>query len=391
MTTRIVFFVTEDWYFASHRLPLALEAQRRGWEVHVLTRLNTGSPPLAEMGFHVHNIHIARSGLNPLEDLRTLRDILRIYREVRPHIVHHVAMKPVLYGSLAARVMRPQPAVVNALAGLGFVFSSQSPKARTLKPLVKALLRKSLSGSRSRTIVQNPDDARTLTQIQGTGQFIRLIRGSGVDTSQFIPKHSDAGTDTDTMNKPVVFGLSARLNEDKGVSRFVEAAGIVRGIVEPAPRFVLIGQPDEHNPSAVPQEALDAWAQEGLVELWGHRTNMPETLQGIDVAVLPSTYGEGLPKALLEAGSCGLPIITTDTPGCRETVVDGVTGFIVPPGDSEALATAVRRLAEDHALRQTMGAASRRHVAANFAVERVVSDTFSVYAEVIPSRPHPGL
>lgn len=382
----ILFFVTEDWYFLSHRLPLALEALSRGWDVHVLTKVNPQTPDISDYGIVVHPLDLNRSGLNPISDIKAIFDIQRVYRLVQPDIVHHVALKPVIYGTFAARTTS-KTRIVNALAGLGFVFSGQSKKARSLRVMVRQQLRYALTRQGASAIVQNPDDAAVLARIDPRiVKQTRLIRGSGVDTEVFHPR-PEIKNNTNT----VVFALPARLNEDKGVSNFVGMARRLSTFPGARLRFALIGRPDPSNPSAVTETQLQAWEREGVVELWGHQKDMVAALHQVDVVVLPSTYGEGLPKSLLEAASCAIPVITTDTVGCREAVAHGETGLLVRPNDEVALDDAARLVAGDEDLRRVMGQAGREYVIKHFAIERVVEATFHVYGELLAKEGVPPL
>ena len=369
---KLLFLVTEDWYFCSHRLPLARAAQAAGYEVVVATRVGRHGETIAAEGFKLVPIGLRRSGRNPLRELFAIAEIAVIYRRERPDIAHHVALKPVLYGTLAARMARV-PAVVNALAGMGFVFSSMSFQARLLRPLVVGALRLLLGAGNSLLILQNPDDRRMLVD-NGVAdeKRTRLIRGSGVDIGSFVPAPEAGGT-------PVVM-LPSRMLRDKGVMEFVAAARLLRANGAKA-RFVLVGDSDGENPAAIPDFQLEAWNQSGVVEWWGRREDMPEVLAQAHIVCLPS-YREGLPKVLLEAAACGRALVATDVPGCREIVMDGDNGLLVPPRDVPALAAAIGRLLDAPGLRTKMGERGRELVERNFSVETVVRQTLAVYREL---------
>mgnify|MGYP000889811266 CR=1 FL=1 len=365
---KLLFLVTEDWYFVSHRLPLAVAARAAGYEVVVATRVREKAAAIEATGVRVIPIEMDRGGMNPLHELVTLFRLWRLYRRERPDIVHHVALKPVLLGGLAARLTGVH-AVVGAVAGLGFLFSGDRRASR-----VARLLKWSLPGliGRGRAIVQNPEDAAVLSDCGVAPARIRLIRGAGVDTAYFSPQPEPPGI-------PLVV-LPARMLRDKGVVEFVEAARNLReqGV---AARFALVGAPDPANPASISETELRAWAAEGVVECWGFRDDMRAVYAACHVVCLPS-YREGLPKALLEAAACGRAIVTTDAPGCREIVRDGKNGFLVPVRDAMALAVALRRLLVDGSLRRDMGARGREIAVAAFSVERVVSETLALYREL---------
>ena len=372
--TRLLYLVTEDWYFCSHRLPLAVAASAAGYEVVVATRVSVHAEQIRAAGLQLVPLGLSRRGQNPLRELASVAEIVRVYRRVRPDIVHHVALKPVLYGSLAARFSRV-PAVVNALAGLGYVFSSADLKARVLRPVVRAAYHLLLDGSNRRLIVQNPDD-RDLFSRDGLvdPSRIHLIRGSGVELSRFAATPEPDGL-------PLVI-LPARMLRDKGVEEFVAAARSLKqqGI---GARFALVGDPDPENPAAIGEATLRRWHCEGVVEYWGWREDMTAVLRECHLVCLPS-YREGLPKALIEAAASARAIVTCDVPGCRDVVTEGDNGLLVPPRDSAALANALRRLIVDPQLRARMGARGRQRAVAEFSVEHVITDTLSVYRQLLP-------
>jgi glycosyltransferase involved in cell wall biosynthesis len=366
---KLLFFVTEDWYFCSHRLPLALAARDAGYEVVVVTRVDRHGGSIESQGLRLIPIRLNRQGTNPIKDLTLIARLYRIYRRERPDIIHHVAMKPVIYGSLAARLARV-PAVVNALAGMGFLFSSRTAKARLLQPVVRLAFRMLLGGGNSRVILQNPDDVRLLTRAARLDpDRVHLIRGSGVDLEHFRPEPEPPG--------PPVVMLPSRLLWDKGVGEFVTAARILRNEGTKA-RFVLVGKPDPGNPAAVPQWQLDQWIAQGLVEWWGHSDKMAATLAQSHIVCLPS-YREGIPKVLLEAAASGRPMVTTDAPGCREVVRDRENGLLVAIKDSEGLAQALRQLIQDPAARARYGRAGRALAEAHFGIDRITAETLAVY------------
>lgn len=370
---KLLFLVTEDWYFCSHRLQIAREARKRGFEVLVATRVDRHGEQIKSEGFKLIPLQMQRRSTNPLNELASIRELLSIYRREKPDIVHHVAMKPVLYGSLAAWITGV-PHVVNALAGLGYVFVSQQLKARILRPAIRAAFRFLLNSGDSRLILQNPDDCTMFIRSHlASSKRIRLIRGSGVDTDMYQPMPEPSGS-------PVVI-LASRMLWDKGVGEFVGAVRLLksRGVDG---RFVLVGDTDPHNPAAVPAEQLAAWLNEGTVAWWGRRDDMPVVFANSHIVCLPS-YREGLPKVLLEAASCGRPIVTTDAIGCREVVLHGENGFLVPVRSIVELADALQLLIENPELRIKMGMRGREIVLREFAVEKIIEETLAVYGELL--------
>ena len=370
---RLLYVVNEAGFFLSHRLPLARAARTAGYEVHVATPEGKGADQIRADKFQFHTIPMSRKGMNPREELRSIVALYRLYRQVAPDIIHHVTIKPVLYGGLMARLARV-PAVVNAVTGLGFVFVSTGVRARLRRLGVRLAYRLALGHPNSRVIFQNPDDRETFVNEHLLPDCrAALIRGSGVDMTTFVPLPETDG--------PPLVVLAARMLWDKGVGEFVEAVRTLRGSGVEA-RFALVGDTDEGNPAAVPDSRLSAWREERVVEWWGHRNDMTRVFAEAHIVCLPS-YREGLPKVLIEAAACGRPIVTTDTPGCREIVRDGENGFLVPPRDVNRLATAMRRLIDDTELRKCFGFRGRQIAEAEFSIERVVSSTLTVYKELL--------
>ena len=370
---KLLFFITEDWYFFSHRLPLAKAAIKAGFDVMLLTNVTSHADQIRAEGIRVIPIGLQRRSLNPLREMVTLCRVMSVYRTERPDLVHHVAMKPVLYGGLAAW-LTGVPRIVNALAGMGYLFISQSVKAQLLRTFVTRLFRCILNRENSRLILQNPDDVEmVVSHGLAAASLVRMIQGSGVDVSLFSPAPE--------APLPVTVILPARMLVDKGVLEFVEAARILSRDHRSA-RFILVGMCDPENPAAVTEDQLRNWQQEGVVEWWGHCSDMPEVLSRAHIVCLPS-YREGLPKSLLEAAACAKPIVATDVPGCREIVHDSVNGLLVPARDSGALAEALRRLIDDRELRGKMGAKGREMVLNEFSEEKVTAETMAVYRELL--------
>ncbi len=371
---KLLYFVTEDWYFCSHRLALAKAAQRAGFEVSVLTRIRKHGDIIRNLGIQVIPLNVRRGGTNPITELRTLLQVAKVYRAVKPDIVHHIALKPVLYGSIVALFM-PGIKVVNLLAGLGVIFSSQGWKARLIKPWVEVLFRMFFQRNNTCTIVQNREDCSFLVQrLQIAQSGVRLIKGSGVDIDKFKPTPEPDGS--------VSVALVSRLLWDKGVGEYVAAVRLLKqkGLVFDA---FLLGQPDSENMASVSQEQLQIWNDEGYIRCFGQVDDIAEFWRSAHIAVLPSYYGEGVPKSLIEAAACGRPIVTTDIAGCHEIVEHDVNGILVPPRNIDALADALEKLIFDKALRQKLGKAGREKVEREFSDQVVLAQTLSVYQEML--------
>jgi glycosyltransferase involved in cell wall biosynthesis len=375
---RIVYLVTEDWVFVSHRLPIARAARDAGYEVTVATRVTDHGAAIEAEGFKLVPLAWARRSHNPFAELAALMRLTSLYRRVRPTIVHHVAVKPALVGSLAAW-LAGVPRVVNAITGLGFVFSSKTTRARFMRPFVRFGFRFLLRRPGSVIIVQNPDDADVLVrECAIERERIRLIRGSGVDLARF-----QAVPESDS--RPMIATLASRMIWDKGIGDLVEAARILKrdGVNV---RVVLAGKPDPDNPASIPEPQLRAWHDEDVVSWRGFVSDMPALWAESHIAVLPSFYGEGVPKCLIEAAACGRPIVAADGPGLREIVRDGENGALVPAHDPAALASAIARLAADDETRRRMGAAGRALAESGFGDRQVAQATLAVYREALPAR-----
>jgi glycosyltransferase involved in cell wall biosynthesis len=371
---KLIYLVTEDWYFLSHRLPVARAARDAGFEVVVATRIGAkdsgGRAAIEAEGFRVVPLNWKRGGWNPFAELCAVAAIRSLYRRERPDVAHHVAMKPVLEGSLAAR-LAGVPAVVNALTGLGYLFIGRNGLARVLGPLVRRALKSLLArGANWRVVMQNPDD---LAALVARGIVRReaavLIPGSGVDLARFRPAPEPAGT-------PAA-ALVGRMLWDKGVGELIEAARLLkaRGV---ALRVRLAGPEDPENPAAISRATLEGWVREGVVEWAGEVKDVAALWRDTAIAVLPS-YREGLPKTLLEAAAAGRPMVAADVPGCREIVRHGETGVLVPPRDARALADALERLAGDAALRRRLGTAARRLAEQRFGEAAIAAATVDLY------------
>lgn len=373
MSRKLLFVVNVDWFFISHRLPIALEAQRQGYQVHVATALTDKLDELQCLGLVVHPLGLDRSSVRLGNAWRTITELWNVFRAVRPDVVHLVTIKPVLLGGLVARCAGVR-AVVAAVSGLGFVFIARGARAALLRSVVSVLYPLALGHRNLKVIFQNPDDRASLSKwVKLPDGKVAMIRGSGVDLARYRHTPLPAGG-------PVVL-LAARLLVDKGVREFVQAARFLKQQGMSA-RFCLVGAIDPANPASLTNAELAGWEAEGVVELWGHRSDMPEVLQAAHLVVLPS-YREGLPKVLLEAAACGRAVVTTDVPGCRDAIDPGVTGVLVPARDTVALAAAIKGLTDDPVRCQTMGTAGRVLAETAFDVRQVVAAHMRIYQELI--------
>jgi glycosyltransferase involved in cell wall biosynthesis len=367
----LLYLVTEDWYFLSHRLPMAKAAQNAGYDVHVATRVGTCSAMIEAHGFRLHPLRWPRGSLNPFARAALCWNVRVLYRRLGPDLVHHVALEPTIIGSLAASRL---PIVrLNALAGLGFAFTSSTLKARTTRAILGRLLAWLLNRPQSAALVQNTDDRMALMSLGVSAERIFLIAGSGVDTNALTPLPEPAG--------PPTAAFVGRLLDDKGVRTLIAAHELLvrRGR---AIQLYLAGEVDPANPASISSDEIRNWARRTGVSMLGQVEDIRDVWAAAHIAVLPSRR-EGLPKSLLEAAACGRAIVATDVPGCREIAHAGVNALLVPPDDPAALAEAIDRLAQDRPLREQFGAAGRALVENRFSSARIGRETVALYDELL--------
>lgn len=376
---RLLFLMNEALFFTTHRLPIALEAQARGVEVHVAAPFDAAPvEKIRSLGFTYHDIPLARGGRNPLGDLRLLWRFVGLIRRLRPDLVHHVAMKPVVWGGLASRLLGV-PAVVHAITGLGFLFIRQTVSARIMRGLLIPLYRFALHHPNARAIFQNPDDLGLFTtNAMVPGGIVDMIRGCGVDLARYAPRPLPEAP-------PVRVVFPARLIADKGLREFVGAARILKAEGLSA-RFLLVGRRDPENPTDIAEAEIRGWEREGLVEWVGFSADMPAVFADAHIVCMPS-YREGLPRVLIEAAACGRSIVTADVPGCREIVHDGDNGLLARVEDAEDTARALRALIVDPDLRTRMGRRGRERAETEFSVEQFVAQTLESYRRVATKGP----
>ncbi len=371
---KLLFLVTDDRYFMSHRLPMARAAVAAGFEVHVGTRVKAYGAAIRAEGFITHDLPWEKLKRSPLDMIKDIWAIRRLYQSLKPDLVHHIALVPVMFGQMAATGL--DIATVNTIAGLGSGFIGRDLKGKLLKTGLVLALRTLLARHQSLTVVQNEDDRLALQSIGVPQDHIRLVAGSGVDTDQLKPLPEPEG--------PITVGVAARMLEDKGIRPLVEAQALLhrKGLDI---RLLLAGDYDPTNLSAIQMDDLQAFGRQPGVEWLGHVDNIAGFWARCHIAALPSRR-EGLPKALLEASALGRPLIATDVPGCRDVARDGETGLLVPVDDAKALAEAIEILAGDAALRRKMGDAGRRRVEKTFSSSAIGTEIAAIYRDMVELR-----
>ena len=373
---RLLYVTNNPEFFASYRLRTAVAARDAGYDVHVAT---PDGPRIAEIvarGLSHHVIPLHRRSLNPARALRTIAALRRLYVRLRPAVIEHMTIQAVLYGSFAARTIRAGR-VVNWMAGLGFLFVERGRGTDFLRPTVLAAYRVALGVRGGHAVFENPDHRDYFVRA-GLVPAARasVIEGAGVEMSEFTASPPPRGT-------PIVL-FAGRMIWDKGVRDFVSAVQVLRGRGAAA-RFVMVGAPDPGNPASVDEERLREWNAAGVVEWTGPSSRMAEEYRRCSVFCFPTAYAEGVPRVLIEAAASARPVITTDMPGCREVVIAGVNGLLVPPRDPAAVADAIERLLADPELCATMGERGREHVRQRFSVRTIVDATLALYAAVAPA------
>lgn len=369
-TRTLLFVVNDPAFFLSHRLPIALEARSRGYDVQIATGVGSSSNQIQALGFAFHELPLSRSGQNVVAELRTLAAIVGLFRRVRPDIVHLVTIKPVLYGGIAAR-LTGVPAVVGAVSGLGTVFLARGGAASLKRRIVKSLYRLAFGHPNIAVIFQNRDDQSTFLDGRIVDHHLtRIIPGSGIDLAQFAKKSEPQG--------PLKVTMASRLLHDKGVDEFVAAATIIKRRW-PEVIFQLAGDIDPANRTSLTAEEYRQIETAGNVRLLGYQRDIAQLFAQSSIVVLPS-YREGLPKVLVEAAAAGRAVVTTDVPGCRDAIIPNVSGLLVPVADAGSLALAIEELILSPEKRLAMGEAGTRLAQSTFAIESIVSQHLDIYS-----------
>ena len=370
MKKKLLYIVNVDWFFFSHRLPIALEAQRKGFEVHIATSFTKYGINLKNYNFHLHSLRLERGKTNFFQTIVSVLQIFKIIKKVCPDILHLITIKPILYGGLIARLLKI-PFVIVSISGLGFVFLEKNFFGILRKFFVKILYRYILNHKNIFVIFQNKYDRNYICKISNLNKKqTTLINGSGISLTDFKFKKYYK------MNKiPIVF-MASRLLMDKGLSDFVESAKILKKKIKV--KFVLAGLIDRDNPSSVSESLLNSWVNKKYIHYVGFKKNIKNFLYSCSIAVLPS-YREGFPKFLIEASSAGRAIVTTNVPGCRDAIIKNKTGILVPPRKPKKLAQAIKFLLNNIKIMKKMGQEGRKHAEKSFDIKQVVSQHITIY------------
>ncbi|WP_183240746.1 glycosyltransferase family 4 protein [Bradyrhizobium sp. cir1] len=367
---RILYVANVDFAFL-HRLPMARAARAAGFEVHVATRISGLRQVIESENFTLHEIPFRR-GLSPFSGIRTIMALRRLESYVKPDIIHCASLQSCVYGSLAMRYRRVSQ--VNAITGLGYIFTSSTWKGRILRAPIRLVLPALLNRNTSVVLVENPDDQRDLVALGVNQERVLQIPGSGVDTDHFQPLPEPEG--------PITFGFAGRLLSDKGIRALVSAHKMLRDQGHDF-RLLIAGKPDPANPASIPIEEVEEWNRRPGITWLGHLDDIVALWTRCHVAVLPS-HREGLPVSLLEAAACGRAMVATNAPGCREIVVQNESGLLVPIEDAEALADALLSLALSPQLRSRCGRTAREMVVQRLSSKIVGEAIIDVYNKLAP-------
>ncbi|EKO3846188.1 glycosyltransferase family 4 protein [Vibrio harveyi] len=373
---KLLFIVNVDWFFVSHRLPIALKAIEQGYDVHLACAFTDKKDMIEGHGIICHEVNFSRSGNSLLFELKSLINIRNIIKIIKPDIVHSVTIKPVIYTGLVLQSFPQPPAFVAAISGLGYVFTAQNLRAKITKICVSIMYKISLRTKRKVIIFQNTSDQKILSRIVNLSENDKtLIKGSGADLSiyKYLPE---------PCGSKKIVTMACRLLKEKGVYEFVEAAKSIKNEYLNV-EFWLIGSVDPDNPNSIPQSEIDDWVKQGAIKAFGHRDDIPDLFAQSHIVTMPSFYGEGVPKVLIEAAACGRPIITTDNPGCRDAVIDNKTGLLVPIKNSNALVEGLKALLVDEEKRVEMGWQAREYAVKEFDVSNVVTKHLDIYKSLM--------
>lgn len=373
---KLLFVVNVDWFFISHRLPIAKKAINEGFSVVIACHFTSHREELESMGFKTIEVPFNRSGSGVVGELITLLKLRKVLKQEMPSIIHTVTIKPVLYSGIVLKTFSHRIQYVAAISGLGYVFTASSIRAKVTRVFVSLLYKIALSQKNKIVIFQNSSDESIITNLVNLKCEQKvLIKGSGADlnTYAYLPE---------IILPPVKIVMACRLLREKGVYEFIDAAKYVKKNY-PQSEFLLVGTPDPENPNSITQKEIDHWIKQDIITYLGHRNDIPDVFSGSNIVCLPSFYGEGVPKVLIEAAACGRAIVTTNNPGCRDAVIEGETGIIVPIRDAKALAIAIEKLINKPELRISMGKKARSFAEKEFDVRSVVNKHLQIYGKLI--------
>lgn len=376
MKKKLIIVVNDLRYFFSHRLPIALEAEKIGYSITVIYGSNKDEKLLKhkKTNFDYYFIPIARGSLNPFKEIKSIYLLFKYFKKNKSDLIHLVTLKPCLYVGLVARILKFKN-ILFAFPGLGIIFKSNKFKLRLIKFLLLPVFKYIFQNKNYLALFQNDNDQKVFINLNLTSKDkTRLTKGSGVDISKFKK--------TVEPPEPIVVTFASRLIYDKGITFFISAA---KKLIQKKTniKFLVAGSIDEGNPNSIRKETIKQWKKIKDITFLGDVSNMFEVYERSHIVCLPSFYGEGLPKVLIEAASCGRAIITTDHPGCRDAVIKNKTGILIPIRDSEKLSNQIEHLAFNHNLRKSMGAEGRKLAENQFSINLIVEQHMKIYDDIL--------
>ena len=367
----ILFVVNADWFFLSHRLPIAKKAIEEGYDVHLLTEITTKRKEIEKYGIFVQDIKFKRGSTSIRKNLDLFIKILKTFKSINPDLIHLVTIKPVIIGGIAAHFLRKSTKIVISISGLGFIFIERGFKAFVRKIIIIFFYKLVFINKNIKVILQNKTDLRNICKFTNlVKEKTTLIEGSGVNLNIF--KFSEI-----TKNEPIVL-FPARLLSSKGIYEYIEAAKNLRN----SARFVIVGKHDSEARKCINLNQLKTIERQGIIEYWGESNDMPKIFQMSTIVVLPS-YREGMPKSLLEAAASGRAVVTTDVPGCRDAIIDGITGILVQPQNSVELTNGIKKLLRNPKLLNSMGRNGRKLAENKFDINKVVEKHLEIYKNLL--------
>ena len=371
MKKKILFIVNADWFYCSHRLNIGLEAIKNNYEVHLATKFTGCEEKLIPLGFKLHPIVFDR-GSHLIKTAKSFFQIFFLIKRINPDIVHAITLKPIIFGGFAAKFLT-NVSFVASVSGLGYLFISSDLKALILKFFAKFFIRLAFSKENLKVIFQNAEDLKKISRLCNLNlNKTDLIKGSGVDLNFFKPLIIESDT------KNILF--ASRLLKSKGLLEFIECAKVMKN---KNITFLVAGMFDKENPDCISKRQINKWERNGIIKYCGYIKNIRDLIYESKVVVLPSYYGEGLPKILIEAAACGKPIITTDHQGCRDAIIPNKTGLLIPARDVKALTSALEEILNSPQLCKEMGLAARKHAVANFDIKSVNEKHLKIYNELV--------
>jgi glycosyltransferase involved in cell wall biosynthesis len=367
---RLLFYCNVDWFFVSHRLPLAIEAQKQGFEVYIAAQKTDAAKQIIELGLNFIPIETKRASANIFQNIKIIFQTYKLFKKIKPDIIHNITIKPVLFGSIIARIFYPKTRIVNALSGMGYLFTNNR-SGRVLKLVYEQFARKIFNHANMHFIFQNQDDAHLIIQLSNISKnSITIIPGSGIDLHQYIytPEPS---------NPPIKILLHSRMLWDKGIKEYIEVATFLKQKYKEQVEFILCGGTDE-NKTSIPESTLRNWDKSGFVKWIGHQSNIIQIIQDCHIVLFPS-YREGFPKSLIEASAIGRPIIVFDAIGSRDAVANELNGFVVEMNSVSELIKKTELLINDNDLRNKMGNESRKIAEERYSIKKVIETTIQLY------------